>query len=73
MSESVERVFRTDRQPALCRRRHHESPRCRNIPDFTQGSLFLANKKRTVAVSPVAVEKLFLGKFAKIKLRQDAL
>jgi len=36
-------------------------------------SLFLANKKRKVAISPVAVEKLFLPKFAKMKLRQDAL
>jgi hypothetical protein len=34
---------------------------------------FSAKKKRTVVITPVAVEKLFLAKFAKMKLRQDAL
>jgi hypothetical protein len=33
----------------------------------------VANRKRKVVISPVAVEKLFPAKFAKIKLRQDAL
>ena len=33
----------------------------------------LAKKKRRLVTSPVSVEKLFLAKFTKIKLRQDAL
>jgi hypothetical protein len=31
-----------------------------------------AKRRRTLVLSPVAVEKLFLAKFAKMKLRQDA-
>jgi hypothetical protein len=41
--------------------------------EFSDGSEILVKEKRKVVITPVAVEKLFPVKFAKIELREDAL